>query len=810
MKFKTKLSEKRWDPSIEEEILKIWEKNKIYRLNRKSKKPIFSIDTPPPYCSGPWHIGGAIHYSQIDMIARYVRMSGYEVRFPMATDRNGLPIEVQVEKAYNITMRDIPRDEFLKLCKEFLDKNEKEIIEIARRLGLSCNSFDHDEIVRTDDPEYRRITQATFIELWKRGLIYQAKRANNWCPVCYTTIADAEVEYREVETTLNYIRFEVEGGGEIVIATTRPELLCACKAVIVHPKDDRYKSLHGLKAIVPIYGNKVPIIAHKEAKMEFGTGAVMVCSYGDYTDVRLFRELNLKPVAAITPDGKMSEVAGKYSGQSVEDARKNIIEDLKSMGLLVKQERIMHRQPICWRSKNPIELIAMDEYYLDQLSFVEGIKKVIDEIKFHPPESKQILINWLNSITTDWPISRRRYYGTEIPIWYCKSCGKPVVPEPGPYYQPWKQDPPFKRCPHCGSDKGFVGEWRTFDTWMDSSITAIQYLYYMRDDEFFNRAFPCSLRPQGKDIIRTWLYYTLLRIYQLFKKPAFKHVWISGMVVDEKGEAMHKSKGNVVWPKSVIEKYGSDAIRLFGCLEASLGSDIRYSEERLSAAFRFLTKLWNVARFISRFPVVDKIEELSETDKWILNELNELVKSAKKGYDDFNFHIPAVYIRNFVWNIFAPHYIEMVKTRAYNTDGKFSEVEQKSAWYTLHKVLSTILKLLAPITPFITDKIYRELYSKEKSIHLEEFPKPSEEFEFGYKKYTKGIMKLNNLVWRYKKEKGLSLKENIKELWIPEILSGFLKDISATHHAKEVYIGEPDDKESYYEAEEDFIKVYIL
>ncbi|MHA1594691.1 MAG: valine--tRNA ligase [Candidatus Baldrarchaeia archaeon] len=796
MEFKPKLGETRWDPSIEEEILELWEKEQTYKFNENTNKPIYSIDTPPPYASGKWHLGGAIHYGQIDMIARFRRMQGYEVLFPFGIDRNGLPIEVEAEKMFNVRFFEVPREKFIELCKKLLDEYEKDIIWIARRMGLSCNSFDDKDIYRTDSPEYRRITQATFIEYWKKGLIYEAVRPNNWCPTCRTTIADAEVEYAEEETLLVYIKFKVkETGQDLIIATTRPELLCACGCVIVHPDDDRYKQLHGKTAIVPIYNLEVPIIPHKEANPKFGTGAMMVCSFGDYTDVRLYRELKLKPITAISPDGTMTEVAGKYKGLPVKRAREEIIKDLEKLGLVVKKEKIIHRIPICWRSKDPIEFIIMPEYYLKQVEFLPELKKIVDEIKFFPPESKQLLLNWINAVTTDWPISRRRYYGTEIPLWYCLECGKAVVPPPGKYYQPWREPPPFDKCPHCGSKKGFRGEERTFDTWFDSGISNLQILRYLRDQKFFERTFPCSLRPQGKDIVRTWLYYTILRSYLLLKAPAFREVWISGMVLDEKGEKMSKSKGNIIWPRPLIEKYGADAMRLWSSMEAGLGSDIRFSEQRLQGAFKFLVKLWNIARFISAFPIPEERFTLLPADRWILGELNKLIKEAKKGYEALNFQIPANVIRSFVWETFASHYIELVKSRAYNRDGTFSEEEQRGAWYALHTALKTILKLLAPITPFITEKIYRTLYSPNKSIHLERFPEPTKEWETDLTNVTPILLKANSCVWKLKKSKKISLRASISELWLPKDLKPFEKDLKEMHKARSINFGTPPTTE---------------
>ena len=776
MKFKPKIKEKRWIPNLEENLQKEWKKEKLYVFNVNIKKKIFSIDTPPPYVSGrPWHVGAAAHYSQIDMIARTARMMGYEVYFPIGIDRNGLPVEIYTEKKHGISIHETPREEFIELCKHSLDELEAEMIEILKLMGLSC---DFDNYYRTDSEEYRALTQATFIELWNKGLIYEATRPNNYCPVCKTTIADAEVEYKDLPAELVYIKFKLkEENREIVIATTRPELLCSCACVIFNPEDERYKDLEGKHAIVPIYGREVPIMAHPYAKMEFGSGLVMICSYGDYSDVRLFRELKLKEIIAITPEGKMSENAGKYAGLTVEEARRKITEDLEKMGLIEKKEKIMHRTPICYRSKNPIEIIPMKEFYLKQLDFIDEIRKIALKLKFHPEMHRQILLNWIDSITIDWPISRRRYYGTEIPIWYCKDCGKPCLPEPGRYYKPWKEDPPFKECPHCGSTKGFKGEVRTFDTWMDSSISPLFISRYKKDEKFFKKVFPVTLRPQAKDIVRTWLYYTLLRCYQLTKKPAFERAWIMGYGVDEKGERMSKSKGNVVDPLPILKKYGGDIFRFWNASEASLGYDFRYSDEKIEASAKFLTKLWNIARFISMFPQ-PKEAKLTETDKWILSELSQLIKKCLKGYEDFNFFIPANAIREFTWNLFASHYIEMVKSRAYGEG--FEKEEQEAAWYTLHLVLRNLLKLFAPIAPHITDYIWRKLYGNE-SIHKEKFPKP--QWNFGLEKFTDSLVAFNEEVWKLKKERGMSLKDEI-EKEIPEDLKLFEKDLKKMHNIK--------------------------
>ncbi len=772
-KMTPKISQKTWDPSIEISLIKEWEKEKIYRFNKKSRKKIFIIDTPPPYPSGrPWHIGAAAQYAQIDMIARTARMMGYEVRFPIGIDRNGIPVEKYVERELGIKLTEIPREEFIRLCSETLDKLEEEMINIMRRMGLSGELLNH---YRTDSPEYRALTQATFIELFNRGLVYISTRPNNYCWECGTTVADAEIDYRETVTKLVYIKFMVKETEEIIIvATTRPELLAACRAVIHNPEDDRYVHLTEKTAIVPLYGQEVPIIPHKAARPEFGSGLVMVCSYGDQTDVQLFRELGLNEVIAIDTSGRMTEVTGPLKGLSVKEARAKIIELLQELRYVEKVEEIIHNEPICERSGTPIEIIPMNEFYLEQLRYRQELLKIIEKMEFHPQFHRQLLIDWINSLTIDWPISRRRYYATEIPIWYCKECGEPHVPSPGKYYRPWIEPAPFENCAKCGS-REFIGEDRTFDTWMDSSITPLFVSGYKQDNELFRKGYPTGIRPQGKDIVRTWLYYTILRCYQLTGKPPFRHVWIGGLGLDEKGEKMSKSRGNVIDPYPILEKYGADVFRYWSAQEASLGYDFRISEQRIASAGKFLTKLWNIARFVSQFPYPRK-PKLLPTDKWILAELNKLVNECLEGYKSFNFFIPATKIRDFLWNTFADHYIEMVKSRALLRSGK--KTSARAAWYTLHKCLKTCLILLAPISPFITDYMWKKLYSK-KSVHLERLPKKQRIGKMIM--FTEMIKDFNSSVWRTKKQQNLSLRDPIR-IEIPDELKIFKNDLKLMHN----------------------------
>ncbi len=766
-----KISEKAWNPELEKKILKQWEEEKIYDFVPQEDN--FTIDTPPPYPSGrPWHIGAAAHYSQIDMIARTARMAGKNVYFPIGIDRNGLPVELYTEKKHKIRMRETDREEFLNLCRNALDDLEAEMILIMKNLGISGDFANY---YRTDSEEYRTLTQSTFIDLWKKGQIYLANRPNNYDWVSGTTIADAEIIYEDLPTKLVYMKFKIKDTDqEIIIASTRPELVCACKTIIVNPKDERYTQYIGKKIIVPITNAEVELRTHHSAQQEFGSGAVMVCSYGDQNDVALFRELGLEEIVVIGLDGRMTKAAGEYAGLKPKQARTKIIEDLETKGLVEKIEDIVHRTPVSERSKIPIEIIPMEEYYLKQKESVEKIKKLGQEITFHPTMHKQILMNWLESINIDWPISRRRYYGTEIPIWYCKNCSEPYVPEPGKYYRPWNEKCPISNCTKCNSTE-FIGEERTFDTWMDSSISPLFVSKFNVDNEFFNKVYPAAIRPQAKDIVRTWLYYTLLRCEQLTGKKPWSEAWIMGYGLDEKGMKMSKSKGNAIDPLPLIEKLGADTFRFWSASEINHGYDFRCNEQKIESNKKFLSKLWNVSRFLSSFPVIES-GTLTASDKWVLSELDNLVKECKKGYDEYNFFIPAIAIREFTWNLFAAHYIEMVKARAYGIG--FSDEERDGAIFTLHKTLSTILKLLAPITPFITEHLWKILYSKE-SIHKQKQVEP-ENIEI-QSDITKEITEFNSKVWNEKKSQSLSLKDSIK-IEIPKILEPFKKDLKSMHN----------------------------
>ncbi len=792
MQFKPKIAEKRWDPSEELKLIELWEREGVGRFREEDlgKKPPFIVDTPPPYPSGAWHIGGAAHYTHHDIIARFRRMMGYNVLLPFYADRNGLPIEVYVEKTLGVNPHEMAstpegREKFLQLCRERLDETEEQLVRIWRRVGCSYEYWRNG----TDSEEYRRLTQATFIELWKRGLVYEAERPVNWCPRCRTTLSDAEIEYEEREGSLYYIKFRIkETGEDAIVATTRPELLAGCRALIYNPDDERYKHLEGKHALAPLYGHELKIIPHPQADPRFGTGLVMICSYGDQTDVRLFRELRLEPTVLMDERGIMNEKAGPLKGLPVDEARRRVVQLLEEKGLLVDKKPLRHSVPTCWRCHTRIEYIHVREYFLKQLEFKEKLKQVVDQMEFYPEFHKQKLLDWIDSIASDWPISRSRYYATEIPVWRCRSCGAVLLPQPGRYYRPWRDPPPWDSCPKCGAPREMLeGEKKVFDTWFDSSISPLYVTRYMRDPQFYEKVKDHVLRPQGYEIIRTWLYFTILRVYQLTGRPAFRWVKITGMGLDEKGEAMHKSKGNVIPVDPFVEKYGADAFRYWVAASAKTGYDYKVSHQLFRAGQLFATKLWNMARFVSMFPDPGlEWPKLTELDRALLAKINEVSRAYIAEFTRMETLEPANLVHFLAWDVFASNYLETVKSRAYNTGGEWSEDEQRAAWATLHEALRSILKMAAPIMVFVTDALWRRLYS-DKSIHEQPLGLPREEWDRGNPGLIDLLMEVNREVWKYKKDNGMKLKDPLPgTLLLPEEARPIARDLAALHKASRV------------------------
>jgi valyl-tRNA synthetase len=784
---------KNWGPEVEKGITEQWKKAEMFKFNEKTKKKVYSIDTPPPYVNAPVHIGQAVTYCYMDFFARYKRMNGYEVLFPLGLDRNGLPIEIAAEKKFGISAFNTPREKFLEYCKKLLNETSSETEDTFAKLGISFTSYKKGKyfgsIYLTDSDEYRALTQETFIDLYKKCLIYEEMRITNWDPVLRTTIADSEVEYKEIPSTFNFIRWKVkETGAEIIIATTRPELICTCGMVIFNPEDERYKHLDGKTAISPIFGKEVKIRSHPLASQEKGTGLAMMCSAGDLSDIQFFREMNLKTVIAINSDGTMNKNAGFLQDLKVKFAREKIIGELKKKGLISKQEKITHRTPVSERSKAEIEFIEMPEFYLKQLEFKRKIKELEKkDINFYPDGARKILEDWIDSISIDWPISRRRFYATEVPLWH--SGDFVAVPKPGKYYQPWKENVPsnadvFENGKMVGivnnakfKNLKWEGEKRVLDTWMDSSISELYILKY-KSKKFNKKNYPVTLRPQGKEIVRTWLYYTLLRGFLETGKMPFNDVWIHQHILDEKGRKMSKSLGNVIDPQKLLKIYGAEAIRLWAATEGNLSQqDLSCSEERIRGESKTINKLLNITKFISQFPKLRKKPRLTEFDQLFIDYFDSDTYQIKDiHYDRYDFYKPAVILRNFLWGEFASHYLELVKPIVYNRDEKFTKQENESAIYTLYYLLEKIVILLHPIIPQVTSIIAKDL-----KINLTKFPELRNPRRFDLSAISDIIM-FDSEIWQTKKEKGLSLNSQISGIEIPKKLKPFEKVLNAAHN----------------------------
>lgn len=784
---------KNWNTEIETEITNNWKQKEQFKFNPKTKKKIYSIDTPPPYINSPIHMGHAVTYCFMDFFARFRRMKGEEVLFPLGLDRNGLPIEMAAEKKYKVSPFKIGREKFVEYCEKLLSESSAESIDSFAKLGISFSSYkegtDIGAIYNTDSPEYRTLTQWTFIDLYKKGLIYEDSRINNWDPKLRTTIADSEIERKEKETDFNYVKFKVkETGKYITIATTRPELLCTAVLIIYNPKDNRYKDLKGKTAIVPIFNIEIPILEHEDADPDFGSGiAYMSSSGGDQDAVRFLRKMGIKPVSPIGIDGLMNEKAGFLEGLKTDDARKKIIEEIKNKNLMEKQEKMIHSVPISERSKAEIEFIEMPEFYLKQMDYKKDIKKISKDINFYPKASKKILDSWIESVSIDWPISRRRYYATPVPLWYSENLIA-LAPQ-GKYIEPWRQDPPkdaevidAETKKSKGTVKDFPsnkwkGEERVLDTWFDSSISELNMLQYHKDDEFFKKAYPASLRPQGKEIVRTWLYYTVLRGFLETGKACFTDTWIHQHILDEKGRKMSKSVGNIIDPQEILKEDGAEALRLWAATEGDLSKgDFTCSKDKIKAERKTLNKLLNVSKFVMMFHKPSKKPAITKLDQLFIDHIENLTSEVDKLYLIYDFNHPAQDLRKFLWDTLASNYIELVKNRAYNEEDKFTDDESASAKYTLHFLLERLLTLLYPIIPQITS-----LIAKEKGIDLLtiEWPKPTP--TTNNQQLITSLAEFNSQIWKTKKEKGISLRDSIKGIKIPKELSEFEKDLKACH-----------------------------
>ena len=756
---------------IEKKWQKNWQEMKIYHFDFNSDKPTYSIDVPPRYASGPLHAGHAVHYTHIDFAARYKRMRGYNVFFPLCFDVNGIPVEERVERQLKITRKDIDRHEFIKLCSEFAEKNIKTMTDQFAILG---ESMDPTIYYQTNAEYYRRITQISFIELYKKGYIYKGEFPVNWCPRCMTAMADAEVTYTDRTTSLNTIKFYFKDqpseqilkfhgigkdskGAFVEIATTRPEMLPSCQIVAVHPTDERAPWLIDQTVIVPLFNKEVKIVEDESVDPDFGTGIVMICTVGDKEDLNWVFKYKLPIEMSIDEEGKMTEICGKYKGMKIEEAKKAVILDLKKENILIKQEPLEQNIGVCWRCKTPVEFINAKQWFLKTIIFKNMVLEKSNEMKWFPEFMKIRLEDWVNSLQWDWVISRQRYFATPIPLWECEKCEEVILAKPEDcYIDPTIDNPPVSVCPKCGGN--LKGCEDVFDTWMDSSISPLFNTFWYRDEQKFKKYYPMSLRPQAHDIIRTWAFYTILRCSLLTGEKPFENMMMGGFILSEDGTPMHASLGNVIDPLEVIEKYGSDAFRCYAA-SCALGEDNPFRTKDVVRGVKLLTKIWHVQQFIINVIKNEKPKEteLIDIDKWILTKYSKLVNNCKKQMDEFGYSQTMKEIEFFLWHELADHYIEMIKSSIYENKNV------DSIKFTLYTVGLGILKLFAPIFPHITEEIYSNFYKKfegTESIHLSSWPETviiDEEKENAGEEVKKYISQVRS----WKSQQGIALNAPI-------------------------------------------------
>jgi len=719
----------------EEKWVASWD-DSVYYFDWESKKPQYIIDTPPPYPTGDFHIGNALNWCYIDFVARYKRMKGYNVMFPQGWDCHGLPTEVKVEEIHHITKNQVPREEFRRLCEKLTEEAIERFHKSMDRLGLS---IDWSNEYITMKPEYYVKTQRSFVQMYQNGQIYRADHPVNWCPRCGTAIAFAEVEYDSRTTTLNYMRFPAHEGF-VEIATTRPELLAACVAVAVNPEDERYRKYIGKTVRVPLFDYDVPVLADIVVDTKFGTGVVMICTFGDKQDVRWWMEHHLPLRQAIDRNGLLTKIAGPYSGLSVDETKKKIIQDMKDRDIIFRQEPLEQNVGLCWRCKTPIEILSERQWFVKINP--EEILKTADEILWIPPHMQVRLKNWADSVEWDWCISRQRIFATPIPVWYCKSCGEVLVAkEEWLPLDPTQTKPPVK-C-KCGCDE-FIPEKDVLDTWMDSSISALAVAGWPDRKDL---RMPTQLRPQGHDIIRTWAFYTILRCKSLLGIKPWDAILINGMALGEDGHKMSKSLNNFIRPEEVFETNGADALRQWAAMGGSPGNDIMFQWKEITAASRFQQKLWSIFRFARPF-MAQTDGRPGQVDRWLLGELDRLVLAATNFMDNFQFDETIKAIRAFAWETLADNYIELVKARLYGPDC----AEKRAAQNTLYTAIETLSRLIAPIMPFLSEEIYHTLTGE--SVHVQSWPKP-----LGVAADPAGlaVKEIAAALRRYKSEKGMAL-----------------------------------------------------
>lgn len=722
--------------AIEKKWSAFWRKTGVYAWDSSEpRENNYTIDTPPPTVSGLLHIGHVYSYTQTDFIARFQRMSGKNVFYPIGFDDNGLPTERLVEKQRAVQAINMSRSEFQEMCKEVIVKEEAKFEEVFSSIGMS---FDWRYKYQSISENSCKISQMSFLDLVDKGQAYRIEQPMLWDPVDQTALAQAEIDDKEKASAMHEIEFTTVSGESVRIATTRPELMPACVAVLFNPNDERYKHLVGQKVIVPLINEEVPLIADELVLEDKGTGMVMCCTFGDVTDIVWWRKYNLPLKALLNKAGKIQSLNGccsVLSGMTIKLARAKVLEMLQDLGLLINSVDIKHFVKCAERSGAPLEIITTHQWFIRTIDRRDALLNRSRELMWHPNTMKIKLDTWINSVNWDWCISRQRYFGVPFPVWYSKRKGE----DGRILYADKDQLPvdPYVDLPYGYTRDEVIADADVMDTWATSAVSpqlvssAINVNYAI-DYDLHKKIFPMDLRPQAHEILRTWAFYTLLKADLHENTLPWKNIMVSGWCLAEGREKMSKSKGNVIVPELIIEEYGADALRYWVSSGRS-GADIVFTDKVVNNGKRIVNKLWNASKFVIQH--FDKISDeyksisLSEllekklifcsADIWILKRLESVLNDVTHALHNYDYSHAREMLEQFFMRDFCDNYLEVTKQRAYNQENSNENAAemQMSVMLTLYNVLNIVLRMWAPFVPYITEEIYSSVYDGGVSIH---------------------------------------------------------------------------------------------
>lgn len=782
-----------------------WQDNGIFDFNENSNAKVYSIDTPPPTVNGKIHMGHLSSYMHIDTMARYHRMCGDNVYFPFGFDDNGLPTERYVEKKFNKKAHEMSREEFTDLCLNTTKELETEFHALYKSAGFSCNLKDNYSTISRNT---QKISQKSFLELYKKGYIYHAEAPALWCTECRTAVAQSELENEDKESTFNYIKFYVAGEKDYVtVATTRPEMLPACVCVFINPNDKKNLHLLDKKLVVPYFNFEVPVLTDELVDMEKGSGVVMCCTFGDTVDKEWQRKHNLPIKEAFNNAGRMTALAGEFEGLKIVKAREAIIEKLRENDLLIKQENLVHAVSTHERCGTPIEIAVKKQWFIDVLSNKERLYNAGLELNWYPKSMRARYLNWVENLGWNWCISRQRYYGVPFPVWYCKDCHKPILANEEDLPVNPLTDRPKHAC-ECGCNE-FEPEYDVMDTWATSSLSPEICTDVLTKKGLDDTMVPMSLRPNAHDNIRVWDFYTIVKSLYHFDKLPWKDLMISGFVTSADGGKLAKSKANSAnSPQEILKNYSADVTR-YWANNMALGKDTCFTLDAFDSGKKLVNKIWNASKFALSFlqDYTPNKVTLCPMDEYILNKYQELYNSFIKHLEKYEIALALNELERFFWS-FCDNYIEIVKNRLYKPE-IYGEDKKASAQYATYNVLLGMLKMFSIFLPHITEEIYMDYYAEKegkKSIHISGFLNLGLDVDKELIDNGELVVDLVSKVRQFKSELKVTLLTIIKDLKVYYENIDFLKlaeeDIKAVGRIEKLeYINSKENRLEFGEYE---------